>query len=413
MLWIFALAVLLVQLVFALPIKRGLQWDYNNDKIRGVNLGGWLVLEPYITPSLFKSCGHNVPVDEYHLTQQLGYDAALSLLQAHWCTFYNENDFKQMASLGLNAVRIPIGYWAFKKLDSDPYVQGQEEYLDKAIEWSRNAGLKVWIDLHGAPGSQNGFDNSGLRDSLDFQQPDNIQLTLEVLQYISEKYGAYDYEDVIIGIELLNEPLGPLLDMNLLRQFYADGYQGLRNTGSVNAAVFQDAFMPDGYWNNFGNVDAGFWNVVIDQHHYQVFSGGELSRSIDEHVSFACKQGATHKSMENKWTVVGEFSAALTDCAFWLNGVGRGARYSGDYDGVGYIGSCDTFTSYDVWTDCQKENARRYVEAQFDAWEQTGGWFFWCWKTEGAIDWDFQRLSYHGVIPSPLTDRQYPNQCGY
>ena len=42
--------------------RRGLNWDYDNDKIRGVNLGGWFVLEPYITPSLFDVFGSNIPV---------------------------------------------------------------------------------------------------------------------------------------------------------------------------------------------------------------------------------------------------------------------------------------------------------------------------------------------------------------
>jgi hypothetical protein len=33
--------------------KRQLSFDYNNDKVRGVDLGGWFVLEPWITPSIF------------------------------------------------------------------------------------------------------------------------------------------------------------------------------------------------------------------------------------------------------------------------------------------------------------------------------------------------------------------------
>lgn len=28
-------------------------FNYGTDKVRGVNLGGWLVAEPWITPSLF------------------------------------------------------------------------------------------------------------------------------------------------------------------------------------------------------------------------------------------------------------------------------------------------------------------------------------------------------------------------
>ena len=71
--------------------------------------------------------------------------------------------------MGLNFVRIPIGYWAFQLLDNDPYVQGQVQYLEKALGWARKNNIRVWIDLHGAPGSQNGFDNSGLRDSYNFK----------------------------------------------------------------------------------------------------------------------------------------------------------------------------------------------------------------------------------------------------
>jgi glucan 1,3-beta-glucosidase len=66
---------------------------------------------------------------------------------------------------GLNHVRIPIGYWAYDISAGEPYHQGQAQYLDNAIGWARNHGLKVLIDLHGAPGSQNGYDNSGHRGS--------------------------------------------------------------------------------------------------------------------------------------------------------------------------------------------------------------------------------------------------------
>jgi glucan 1,3-beta-glucosidase len=70
-----------------------------------------------------------------------------------------------IVAAGLNHVRIPIGYWAYDISAGEPYHQGQVQYLDNAIGWARNHGLKVLIDLHGAPGSQNGYDNSGHRGS--------------------------------------------------------------------------------------------------------------------------------------------------------------------------------------------------------------------------------------------------------
>lgn len=40
--------------------KRDLKFDFNGEKVRGVNLGGWFVLEPWITPSIFEATPENV-----------------------------------------------------------------------------------------------------------------------------------------------------------------------------------------------------------------------------------------------------------------------------------------------------------------------------------------------------------------
>ena len=128
--------------------KRDQSFNYNDEKVRGVNIGGWLVLEPWITPSLFENVGDPNIVDEYTLTQKLGANAR-STLQAHWDSFINESDFQAIARAGLNHVRIPIGYWAVEKHEGDPYVDGQIEYLDKAVQWATDAGLNVMVDLHG------------------------------------------------------------------------------------------------------------------------------------------------------------------------------------------------------------------------------------------------------------------------
>ena len=95
------------------------------------------------------------------MSASLGKDEMQSRMQKHWSSWITADDFESMAGHGLNFVRIPIGYWSVSPIDGDPYVQGAYEWLDKAIGWAGDNGLKVLIDLHGAPGSQNGFDNSG------------------------------------------------------------------------------------------------------------------------------------------------------------------------------------------------------------------------------------------------------------
>jgi hypothetical protein len=58
----------------------------------------------------------------------------------------------------LNHVRIPIGYWAYDIGPGEPYISGQQNYLLKAIAWASTYNLKVIVDLHGVPGSQNGYE---------------------------------------------------------------------------------------------------------------------------------------------------------------------------------------------------------------------------------------------------------------
>lgn len=133
--------------LFSRVVSRDLAFDYNSQKVRGVNLGGWLVLEPWITPSLFEQAGPEA-VDEWCLSEALG-SSAQSTLSQHWNSFITADDFYQISAAGLNHVRIPVGYWAVVPQGGEPYVQGQLDVLDQAIGWAREAGLKVIVDLHG------------------------------------------------------------------------------------------------------------------------------------------------------------------------------------------------------------------------------------------------------------------------
>lgn len=412
-----------ISTVAAAAIKhRASDWDYQNGKIQGVNLGGWLLLEPYITPSLFEAFEPGeIPVDDYHYQKVLGKEEAKRRLDSHYDSWYQEADFQQMAAAGINTVRIPIGYWAYGLLPDDPYIQGQDFYLERAIGWARKNGINVLVDLHGAPGSQNGGTSSGLRGNFDsledfhksigYQSDENVELTLTVLQKIFDKYGGEEYADVVSGIGLLNEPLGFALDMGKLQDFYRWGYGNMRSVSSNNI-VLSDAFEEkQSYWDNFMTVDQGFWKVVFDHHHYQWHSFEELNMTVPQHVQTACNYGKNH-TKEYHWNIVGEWSAAMTDCAPWLNGIGRGSRWEDEYLNTTRVGSCEPYASETAWTDEYKRKTRQFIEGQMDAFSTASGWFFWNWKTENAVEWDMAALIRLGVFPQPFSDRQFPGQCG-
>jgi glucan 1,3-beta-glucosidase len=126
-----------------------------NAQIRGVNIGGWLVSEAWITPSLYSTLPSSLNADEWHLCGHLGSKKCYSTLHEHWQSWTTFQDFQNISNAGLNTVRIPIGYWAVDVLSYEPYVQGQFTFLALAVHWAKQLGLQVVIDLHGAPGSQN------------------------------------------------------------------------------------------------------------------------------------------------------------------------------------------------------------------------------------------------------------------
>ena len=103
----------------------------------------------------------------------------------------------------------------------------------------------------------------------------------------------------------------------------------------------------------------------------------------------------------------------MTDCAAALNGYGLGSRWecSYPYDSTPCSRSCGEISFIDTWNQTLKDNTRRYIEGQIDAYEQTtDGWVFWNFKTEASAEWDLFRLLDAGVFPS-LQGRQATSVC--
>ncbi|KAF5323381.1 hypothetical protein D9611_005596 [Ephemerocybe angulata] len=393
-------------------------FPYDSQKIRGVNLGGWLVLEPWITPTLFDITGDSRIIDEYTYCQYQDKTKAAAALKVHWDTWITEQDFKDIAAAGLNHVRIPIGYWAFDVASGEPWIQGQVAYLYKAIAWAQKYNLKIIVDLHGVPGSQNGFDNSGqkMNSPTWHLNATNVQRSNAVITKIASQFK--DMSGVIPAIAALNEPAGwyGTAMMNVVKQFWHDSYGNIRypyggDRTSNTVVIISDAFQPASYWRGF--MPAPRWEgVILDTHIYQVFDNSLVRWSEDQHIKAACSRGPGLQE-SGLWTVVGEWSPARTDCAKYLNGRGVGARYDGTYPGSSRVGSCAGFSGKAVtFSDSYKTFLRKFWEAQTKAYETERGWIQWCWKAEQADEWSYQAGLKNGWIPQNPTNRLYPNICG-
>lgn len=153
-------------------------------------------------------------------------------------------------------------------------------YIDSAISWARQTGLKVWIDLHGAPGSQNGFDNSGHNGTVGWGTGSTVSDTLSVIQQIANKYAQKQYQDVVAAIEVLNEPLATSVagGLNTVLGYYDNAYGDIRSVSDTEVMV-HDAFQTGSSLNNVLTSSGG--NVVIDHHEYQVFTEELINLSPD------------------------------------------------------------------------------------------------------------------------------------
>ena len=77
------------------------------------------------------------------------------------------------------------------------------------------------------------------------------------------------------------------------------------------------------------------------------------------------------------WTIVGEWTPAMTDCAKYLNGRGVGARYDGTRSGSPRVGSCTGLTgSGSSFSSSYKTFLRQTWEAQVSL--LRGGRFITC-----------------------------------
>ena len=100
----------------------------------GTNIGGWQVIEPWITPSLFyrflgKKHSEGVGMDQFTLCKVLGPEEGNAVLREHWDTWITEDTFKQMAAREVEVIRVPIGDWTLKPYG--PYIGCTEGAKDK------------------------------------------------------------------------------------------------------------------------------------------------------------------------------------------------------------------------------------------------------------------------------------------
>lgn len=166
-----------------------------------------------MVPSLF-TCASEPQSAEIDIASGWGsVENARAVLERHWDTFINQTDFDYLAKIGINTVRLPIGYWSLGPtfVTGTPFEPYASVYTNawprvvRAVNMAAQSGIGVLVDVHGAIGSQNGQSHSGISDGQTrlFNSTTYMDKTFEMFMFLADQFQNVTN---IVGIEILNEP---------------------------------------------------------------------------------------------------------------------------------------------------------------------------------------------------------------
>ncbi|KAH7566864.1 hypothetical protein JRO89_XS08G0246200 [Xanthoceras sorbifolium] len=309
---------------------------------------------------------------DYQLANGYGHDRAKEVLKRHRNSFITVEDFKFLYRHGINTVRIPVGWWI--ALDPDPpapFIGGSLEALDNAFSWAQAYDIKCIIDLHAAPGSQNGMEHSASRDGwTDWPSSDHISQTLDVIDFLALRYATHP---ALLGIELLNEPSAATVPLDTLVSYYKQGYQVIRKYSSAAYVII---------CQRIGNADplelyqanVGSHNIVVDLHYYNLFDTFFVNMSTVDNILFI------YKSREAQLQALNGANGPLVFIGEWVNEWNVTSGSQKDYQDFG------------------RAQLEVYNAASF-------GWAYWTLKNDRK-HWDFEwnvKNKYLQIGSSPNT----------
>lgn len=251
--------------------------------IKGTNLGNWLNPEGYMFGFRRTNSPHMI---DLMLRQAVGPDFADAFWQKFKDNYITRDDIRLIASTGANTIRLPFNYRLFTDEDYMGMKSSHDafERIDRLVEWCREEGLYLILDMHDAPGGQTG-DN--IDDSYGYpwlmQSQASQKLYCDIWRSIAEHYRN---EPVILGYELMNEPIAPYFDnmdeLNAqLRVLYRMGVEAIREVDTNHIILLGGA-----QWNgNFEPLeDCNFDDKIMYTCHR--YGGGTSADAIRSFIEF-------------------------------------------------------------------------------------------------------------------------------
>jgi endoglucanase len=282
--------------------KRLVDSHGNTFAVKGINLGNWLYPEAYMFQLKSRILAPTKIIDAFD--RLVGPEQG----ERFWTTFRDvyvaKEDIDFLKAAGFNTVRVPMSWRLFVERGGDGAVHLDGPgwaLIDRLVQWCRDDGIRVILDMHSAPGGQTGHTyDDGTGYPLLFYVPQDRRLTFALWKKFAARYRD---EPAVLGYDLINEPISPFNDMAYLNPrldlFYHDLVGAIRSVDPNHAVLLGGA-----QWDtNFGIFGRPFDANAVYTFHKFWFDPDRAA--VQEYINYS-----------NQWNVpvimgeTGEYSDA-------------------------------------------------------------------------------------------------------
>lgn len=322
--------------------------------IRGFGLGGWLLPEGYMF-NITHPAGEGASEIYAQIEDLLGPAETEQWIKEFRDNYVTEEDIIAMKEWGADHIRVPFHYNIFYDIDREEFKEEGFNRMNELLVWCKRNRMDVILDMHAAPGAQSDGPIADSDGEARFWTESETYwpITIEIWEEIARRYKD---ETIIIGYDLLNEPVTPGGYDNLdLARFYSRLVDAVRDIdsnhilfieGNYWATTFDYLFPPfddnmvyafHKYWNSTDQGTIQYLINISNEHDVPLWLGesGENSNPwFNETVNLVESNGIgwnwwTHKKLE---TITSPLSAPSNPnydkvVAYWKN---EGPRPSAD-----------------------------------------------------------------------------------
>ncbi|HEV2992173.1 MAG TPA: ricin-type beta-trefoil lectin domain protein [Candidatus Angelobacter sp.] len=236
----------------------------NRVSLRGVNLGGWLLIETWMTPADTSGLPDNFSIIQT-LDNRFGVATEQSLIKTYQQSWITTADLDNIRAEGMNVIRVPV-WWANFETLSGQWRSDAFDMLDWVVSQAAARGIYTIIDMHGVVGAQSTSQDTGQQNLNAYWTSSADQTaTNQIMMKIAAHYNG---NPNVAAYDLMNEPMNAPSNQAAVNA-QNNIYNAVRSQDPTHICILEGTF---GSWNWDmlpPPTTFGWTNVVYEMHEYQ------------------------------------------------------------------------------------------------------------------------------------------------